>query len=439
MSDLGAKRLGPLGEFRLAIIGLAIAGSAAIMPSGGAAAFTEQVLHSFTGPDGGSPQATLTRDQAGNLFGTTERGGVNNDGTVFELVRQPGGSWKFRRLYNFCALAACTDGQLPFTSGVILDTAGRIYGTTTLGGAGNQGVAYMLTPNANRSSWTEQVLYNFCTRDSNCGDGQNPSGGLTYQGAEDGALYDGVSPLYGVTSRGGWRNQGVAYTLINPRGNWIERVIHVFCTLGNCADGTQPNGDLTMDTAGNLYGAASAGGKGGGTIFKLSPPASGHLWNHSVLYTFCQLANCADGSGPNGALVFDGSGNAFGTTEEGGAHAVGTIFELAPGGAETVLRSFCAQANCTDGSTPHAGLVLDGAGRLFGTTNLGGAANAGTVFRWTSTFFSVLHSFCSEPSCADGTGAIGGLLREGTGSLFGTTESGGAVSPREGTVYELTP
>jgi uncharacterized repeat protein (TIGR03803 family) len=439
MSDMGAKRLGPLGEFRRAAASLAIAAAAAILPAGGAAAFTEQVLHTFTAGDGRNVEATLARDQAGNLYGTTRLGGLSDDGTVFEMVRQHNGSWKFKRLYNFCARAACTDGQFPDSDRLILDTAGRLYGTTARGGAGNQGVAYMLTPNETRSRWTLQVLHHFCTRDSNCPDGAQPSSGLTYQGVEDGVPFDGVSPLFGVTSRGGWPDKGIAYTLINPRGDWIEQDIHVFCTLGNCADGSQPKGDLTMDIAGNLYGAASAGANGGGTIFKLSPPASGHLWNPSVLYTFCQLANCADGSGPNGALVFDGSGNAFGTTLEGGAHASGTIFELAAGGAETVLRSFCAKTNCIDGSTPHAGLVIDGAGRLFGTTYFGGAANAGTAFRWTSTFFSVLYSFCSQPSCADGSGASGGLLREGTGSLFGTTISGGTVSPQEGTVYELVP
>jgi uncharacterized repeat protein (TIGR03803 family) len=425
----------------LAVLGATTAVSVAT--AGGAAAYTQQELYSFTGgTDGSGPQAALIGDAAGNLYGTAYTGGLNSAGTVFELVRpHDGRPWRLTPLYNFCAQAGCIDGQQPQIP-LILDTAGRLYGTTSAGGSYTHGVAFMLTPDAKRKHWSIKVIYNFCSRDSLCSDGNRPSSGLTYQGAESGAPYDGVSPLYGVTLLGGRRGLGVAYALtLNSRGAWREKNIYMFCRVANCADGSKPSGDPTMDAAGHLYGAASAGGNaavnGAGTIFKLSPPASGHVWSETVLYTFCQAANCADGSTPNGALTFDGAGNIFGTTSRGGTQGGGTVFQLAPGGGETVLYRFCTQTDCTDGSNPLAGVTMDASGNLFGTTIFGGANSKGVAFEVSGSSFGKLHDFCSQANCTDGSTPFAGLLIDPAGDLFGTTTGGGDHGI--GTVYELTP
>src|SRR5258705_467017 len=117
----------------------------------------------------------------------------------------------------------------------------------------------------------------------------------------------------------------------------------------------------------------------------------------SVLYNFCAQSGCTDGFHPQAGLVRDPSGNLYGTTDEGGANAKGTVFEVSPNGAETVLYSFCAQLGCTDGFHPRAGLVRDTNGNLYGTTYSGGANGAGAVFKVSpSGAETVLHSFCAR-------------------------------------------
>jgi uncharacterized repeat protein (TIGR03803 family) len=164
-----------------------------------------------------------------------------------------------------------------------------------------------------------------------------------------------------------------------------------FCALANCADGTRPRGGLIADAAGNLFGTTADGGaNGGGTVFKIAKTADGYASTPTTLVSFCALANCADGSGPFAGLIADASGNLFGTTQGGGAHGGGTAFEIARtiGGyasAPTVLVSFCALANCADGAVPNGPLVADASGNLFGTTFVGGANNLGTVFEIVKT------------------------------------------------------
>jgi uncharacterized repeat protein (TIGR03803 family) len=140
-----------------------------------------------------------------------------------------------------------------------------------------------------------------------------------------------------------------------------------------------------MDGAGNLYGTTSAGGGTfGGVVFKLAPDGT-----ETVLYSFCSQSGCADGSDPEAGLIMDGAGNLYGTTYSGGSAGFagrGVVFRLAPDGTETVLYSFCSQSNCADGSYPEAGLIMDGAGNLYGTTVSGGStsgAGPGVVFMVT--------------------------------------------------------
>jgi len=179
--------------------------------------------------------------------------------------------------------------------------------------------------------------------------------------------------------------------ILLPRGAAAssEQVLYSFCSQTNCADGAYPAAGLIMDGSGNLYGTTVHGGaRGYGTVFQLTPTGTG--WSENVLYGFCPQGNCADGANPAAGLIMDGSGNLYGTTVGGGARGYGTVFQLTPTGTgwnENVLYSFCPQGNCADGAYPAAGLIMDGSGNLYGTTQEGGAGAAlcdtfgcGTVF-----------------------------------------------------------
>jgi uncharacterized repeat protein (TIGR03803 family) len=196
---------------------------------------------------------------------------------------------------------------------------------------------------------------------------------------------------------------------------------------------------LILDQSGNLYGTTSFGGNeacqpGCGTVFELSPNSDG-TWTETVLHSF----SGTDGDNPsNSLLIFDKAGNIYGTTEGGGAHGHGAVFELnlSGGWSEAVLYSFCSASNCRDGQIPLAGVIFDESGNLYGETYAGGAYNDGTVFKlsprsggnWSET---VLHSFGGF----DGLGPQGGLLFDKQGNLYGSTSSGGANSVGE--VFKL--
>ncbi len=229
-------------------------------------------------------------------------------------------------------------------------------------------------------------------------------------------------------------------------GQSTEKVLFSFGTSPN--DGMTPNGGLVFDNAGNLYGTTgympARDCPECGIVFELTPSSSGS-WTETILYQFCSLTNCADGQSPRAGLIFDASGNLYGTTKYGGANQYGTVFELsppsAPGGSwtETVLHSF----NYKDGDGPVGKLAWDTSGNLYGTTLGGGSAAFGTVFElspgsggWTE---QVLYSFCpNRPHCSDGDLPAAGVTFDSSGNLFGTTSQGG-FDNQWGTVYELSP
>jgi uncharacterized repeat protein (TIGR03803 family) len=398
-------------------------------------------------------------------------------------------------LYSFCAQKNCTDGNTP-QSKLVSDQKGNLYGTTTAGGVQNEnvcvpgngggcGVAFKLTPEGKQT-----VLHRFCSQTS-CRDGAVPSSGL---------VFDQKGNLYGTTQGGGsatvCHNGYGCGVLFKLTSNGKETVLHSFCSQKNCTDGEVPFGELIFDKDGNLYGMAFEGGAkgstyGAGLVFKVTPKGQ-----YSVLYSFCALANCADGAFPSGGVVFDQRGNLYGTTGSGGANQQGVVFKLTPKGKETVLYSFCAEANCADGKDPEAGVVFDGQGNLYGTTpgggshcpvgggcgvafkisaqgqysvlhkffgtggslpnagvildgkgNLygpalrGGANKNGVVFKLTPTGKeTVLYSFCAQTKCADGADPAGGLVFDENGNVYGTTIGGGIHGPGlAGVVYKITP
>jgi uncharacterized repeat protein (TIGR03803 family) len=221
----------------------------------GSAASQEKVLHSFgNGTDGLYPYAGLIFDAAGNLYSTTEYGGIHGQGAVFELSPREGGGWTETVLHSF---GQGTDGSYP-DRGLVFDAAGNLYGTTIGGGIHYNGSVVELSPRQ-RGGWTEQVLHSF---NANGTDGYYLYGGL---------IIDTAGNVYGTTNDGGTLGYGTVFELTPGwGGDWSERVLHSFGR--NDSDGSLPYDGLIIDTAGNLYGTTNDGGiYSGGTVFEITP------------------------------------------------------------------------------------------------------------------------------------------------------------------------
>jgi uncharacterized repeat protein (TIGR03803 family) len=200
-----------------------------------------------------------------------------------------------------------------------------------------------------------------------CTDGANPGAGL---------IGDANGNLYGTTGFGGADDVGIVFKIHADGTNYT--ILHTF-EFGT--DGQFPSG-VSADASGNLYGTTQLGGaNGAGSVFKLAPDGS----NYAVLYNFCSLSNCADGSEPTAGLILDADGNLYGTVPNGGANGWGVVFALSPSGTYTVLYSFCSLPSCADGSTPEGNLAALSPGNLYGTTATGGSNNEGTVYQLTNT------------------------------------------------------
>jgi uncharacterized repeat protein (TIGR03803 family) len=258
----------------------------------------ETVLHCFAGQptDGGYPLASLILSKKGNLYGTTDSGGTNNVGTVFNMAAA--GSETV--LHSFTGgVVGGTDGASP-GGGVIRDSAGNLYGATLAGGPQNAGVVFKVD-----AAGMETVLYAF----SGGAAGANPMGNL---------VRDAAGNLYGITNIGGTANRGTIFK-IDPTGK--ETVLHNF---GFPGDGGYPQSGLVRDAAGNLYGSADGGTFNYGVVFKFNT-ASG---TETILYNFG--GTTGDGQYPIGSLAVDAAGNVYGTTQQGGKLGWGTVFKITP-------------------------------------------------------------------------------------------------------------
>ncbi len=389
-------------------------------------------LYNFTGvADGGLPEAGVVVGSGGVLFGTTGCCGMQGSGTVFSLTppASPGGAWTQTVLHNFGGTAA--DGQVPY-SGVTIGPRGILFGTTGFGGEYSQGTVFAVgPPTVLGGSWKEAVLHSF---GGTVGDGQVPYAGV---------ILGPRGTLYGTTQYGGTYGAGTVFALTPPASpgeSWTEHILYSF---SGTDDGNDPLGSLTS-IGGILYGTTASGGTfGSGTVFSLTPPASGSgSWTQIVIHSF---GGDGDGSSPLSGLIAERGGVLYGSTQSGGKLGGGTVFSLTPptasGGAwtETLLHHFAS------GGSPQARLVLDRkTGVIYGTTSGGGTAGDGTVFRlgppksaqgiWSQTVF---HNFTGE----DGSHPFcnGGLVLD-NGMLYGTTFEGGTYGPNgPGTVFQLAP
>jgi uncharacterized repeat protein (TIGR03803 family) len=342
--------------------------------------------------DGQLPTTPVIIDSSGALFGTTSAGGKHNSGVAFRLKKKAG-VWSLKVLYTFCKGGVpCADGDIPgrptyigAASGSPYDGTSPLFSAATGGGNGTQpgGVIFQLTPIPGKVKRAETVLYNFCSEGgANCTDGRNPVGS---------PILDAAGNMFGTTFVGGAFELGTVFEF-SP--DLKETVLYSFCPGGgNCVDGQEPQSTPLKDGSGNLFGTTPKGGpnctQGSvcGVVFRLVP--NGTQSQYSVVYGFCALADCADGATPTGDLIMDEAGALYGTTTNGGGNDIdtggiggGTVFKLSGATLET-LYSFCAQASCADGEYPAAGLVMDAAGNLYGTTRFGGTNAKGIVFELT--------------------------------------------------------
>ena len=324
--------------------------------------------------------------------------------TLLVATAIPSSAQTLTTLHNFTG----ADGDGP-TASMILARDGNYYGTTFLGGSQQGGTIFKTTPSGSFS-----VFYNFCSQ-SQCDDGSAPEAGLV-QGSD--------GNFYGAAGNGGTGFDGDG-TAFKVSSSGTLTVLHNFCTLSGCSDGAGPESTPIQATDGNFYGTTIYAGSGqGGVVYKVSPGGT-----FSVLFS----SDTTHGKLLNG--VIQGSdGNFYVTADQGGANGVGTVFKVTSGGSATVLYNFCSQSDCTDGSSPNAGLIEGSDGNFYGTTLNGGVNNQGTVFKITSSgTLTVLHSFDAN----NGGEPTASLVQGADGNFYGTTYNGGANG--DGVIFGMTP
>jgi uncharacterized repeat protein (TIGR03803 family) len=361
------------------------------------------VLHGFTTntSDGQYPDSRVLQGDDGALYGTTTRGGTNGCGTVFRMNAD--GS-AFVLLHSFGDPAV--DGQWPSDT-LLRGSDGNLYGTTVFGGTNNGGTVFKISTNGGGYA----VL---CSFNPFIEQGQWPIGKVIR--GTDGALY-------GTTVNGGTDDVGTIFRF-NP-GNSSYAVLHSFSNVGG--DGQWPLGGLVQGDDGVLYGTTSSGGNNGdGTVFRISAAGNGY----AVLYSFFPLP---DGASPSGTLAEDSDGMLYGITGTGGSNNAGTVFRISTNGSYTVLHHFSSGG--ADGWGPVGGLARGSDGALYGTTADGGAVSGGTVFKVNpdGSGYNILYSF--NTNGVDGTAPWGGLVQGADSTLYGTTRLGGSANA--GTVYRI--
>ena len=377
---------------------------------------TFTVLHSFTGrADGSSPSAGVTIDRAGNLYGTATYGGNGQAGTVFKLSRL-GSGWVLYPLYTFQG-APWVNGAYPLAR-VVFGPDGSLYGTNSAGGQYGFGTVFNLRPpvsscRASFCPWTETVLYRFTGH----ADGGSPQYGDL--------AFDPAGNLYGTAAAGGLQNCsgscGVVFRLAHLNGGWTESAIYSF--TGE-TDGFLPYNSVVFDHAGNLYGTTYAGGaNSSGTVYQLTLSGSG--WQKTTLTDFT-----GEQGFPFGGVALDAQGNVYGATIPGG-----TAFELQPANGSwsfNLLHTFTGYAGPSDS------LTMDAAGNLYGTSEADGLYQEGTVFKLTPSdggwTYTDLHDFTGG---SDGAFPVGSVTLDSQGNLYGTTNIGGTANA--GVVWEITP
>lgn len=356
------------------------------------------VLATITPYKAAGPMAGLVVDSSGNLFGTATMGGEGTLGTVFQIDAL---THQITTHVTFDG----TNGTYP--SGLTMDSGGNLYGTS-YGGQYGRGMVFKVDAVSHELS----TYYSFTTAD-----------GIRPMEGQDSLSIDSAGNLYGSYEGGGQYGHGAIYEI-----DATTKQLNVLYSFTDGTDGQRPHGSLCLDSNGNIYGATGGGVPYGfGTVFMIT----GDTHQFSTLATFVPTSGI--GALPNGGLVQDAAGNLYGTTNEGGYFGDGTIFKIAKDTHE--LTTLYSLGGSSDGANPIAGLIMDAAGNLYGTTLFGGSANNGTAFRLSAgtNELTTLHSFTGGE---DGASPYAGLTADAAGNLYGATNGGFASV--YGTVFELT-
>jgi len=397
----------------------------------GAGASNFKVNYSFQGGLDGATPSNVVADTAGNLYATTFSGGAFNAGAIVKLT-QSGGVWTNTVLYSFCSKASCPDGWAPDRE-LVIDKKGNLYGITLWGGNPacqyGCGVAFRLHP-AN-GGWKYQTIHRF-----------DPSAGFYPQAS---LTFDKAGNLFGTTSDASGLGHGTVFELTLSHGRWVHNVIYAFTEIGN--DGSGPFSGVTIDQTGNLYGTTAYGGEhGAGTVYQIT--SANGIWTHKTIYSFNN--DRIDGQIPYSGVTVDEAGNVYGATYGGGdftgpicGNGCGTIYQLTPSGdawSETVLYRFSGGA---DGAFPSSHVVFDQTGNIYGAATQGGSPRCddgygcGVVFELTpggSTWSqSVLHRFTGNK---DGW-APREVFFDDKGKLHGNAAFGGLYN--SGNLFSLKP
>ncbi|HTW60002.1 MAG TPA: choice-of-anchor tandem repeat GloVer-containing protein [Terriglobales bacterium] len=383
---------------------------------------TVATIASFNGTNGQDPKyGPLVQGLNGNYYGTTLYGGGHENGNVFEISA----AGKVTNLHSFCATKGCPDGATP-TVGLLLAPNGRLYGTTSGGGAHGAGTVFEIVPGGEFTT-----LYSFCSA-ANCADGVGPNR----------LVLGSNGNFYGTSYNGGANNYGTVFE-ITPAGELTT--LYNFCSkfnskTGICLDGAYPALPLILGTDGNFYGITTAGGSnncrpaeeayGCGMFFRVTPAGK--------LSAFA-LFTSSNGWYPN-SLLQGADGNFYGTTLYGGpsnptncTDGCGTAFQITPSGAINTLYNFCSEVSCTDGAGPMS-LMQATDGNLYGTAG-GGSEEQGVIFQLTTGgSLNTVYDFCE--TCG-GFVAYGTLLQATNGNFYGTTFEG-FNQYTNGTVYSLS-
>jgi len=314
-------------------------------------AWKKAVLHSFGGREGAEPHASLVIDDAGNLYGTTTKGGTNRNGVVFKLTAPDFGA---TILHSF---TGADDGGNPYAA-LVQDGRGVLYGATTTGGSGGGGTVFKMAP----PNYLPVILHSF----SGGRDGEAPYGALAF---------DANGDLYGTTTAGGNAKSGGTSFKLTPAGTLTQLL-----SFRPSLNGSHPYGGLLLGNDGQFYGTTlKGGGRNRGTVFKMSPSG-----DQSLLWT----SNVVGGIGPYATLVGDASGALYGTMVEGGYNGNGMVFKLTPpvrgqtAWTQSAMYKFTGRG--LDGANPYGSVLLGKNHILYGTTSGGGLRNCpggcGTVF-----------------------------------------------------------
>ncbi len=365
---------------------------------------TFTTLVSFNGANGSLPQARLTVDGSGNLYGTTGMGGVSpgSYGVVFEL------SGPSHTNFTTVAKFHGSDGATPLAP-ISIDAHGALLGTASTGGSANLGTVFHLV---GAGHGRIKTLVTFTGAN-----GSTPESGLTS---------DSSGNLYGTTYTGG-SGSGIYGTIFEVLGRTHKRLVTLHAFSGT--DGAFPATPLLADSSGNLFGTAFEGGAQNlGVVYELS--GSDHK-TYSIIASF----DGVDGGYPEAGLVMDASGNLYGTTSDMAKHNGGTIYELSGPDHKTLTTLYSFGFGHHSGLNSIGGLLIDAAGNLYGTTAADGGGSGGTVYKLSADHkkLTVLHAFSGG---SGGLEPLTGLTADLAGNLYGTTIAGGTSNL--GTVFELS-